>query len=98
MGNEELTPHDLLLNEILRAQGVLAEQLSLGLDEANEGLRAHAAITRTALHEVAQRVCAGKLFIARSLCDDPPRAPPRSEDRRLQLSAATRAHSQNDRL
>ncbi|MCD2196259.1 ANTAR domain-containing protein [Actinomycetospora endophytica] len=65
---EGLNPRDWRDIQILRAQGVLAEVLTVDVGEADRGLRTYAAMTGTALHEVAQQVIYGELSLTRELC------------------------------
>lgn len=68
MAVDELDPSDCRDQEILRAQGVLAERLGVDVHEADRGLRAYSAITATALYDVAWQVVYLGLVIDRDLC------------------------------
>jgi hypothetical protein len=80
MANAELNPRDWRDIQVLRAQGVLAELLTVDLDQADRGLRAYAAMTGVSLHTVAQQVVDRELTISRELCVPAP-APRRPEQR-----------------
>jgi hypothetical protein len=47
---------------------VLAETLTVDLDEADHGLRAYATMTATSVHRVAQQIVDGELILSRKLC------------------------------
>lgn len=68
MADSDLNPRDWRDVRVLRARAVLAEALVVDLDEAHQGLRAHAAATGTSVHDVARQVCDGDVAIARELC------------------------------
>lgn len=68
MADSDLNPRDWRDVRVLRARAVLAEVLVVDLDEAHQGLRAHAAAAGTSVHDVARQVCDGDVVIDRELC------------------------------
>ena len=68
MADSDLNPRDWRDVRVLRARAVLAESLVVDLDEAHQGLRAHAAATGTPVHEVARQICDREVVIDRELC------------------------------
>jgi hypothetical protein len=73
---ERLNPRDWRDIQVLRAQGVLAEVLTVSVDDADRGLRAYAAMTGSELHLVALQVIAGELTLSRELCVPEQRSSP----------------------
>jgi hypothetical protein len=63
MAATDLNPRDPRDAQVLIAQGVLAEDLGVDLDQADRALRDYAASTATPLHDVAWRVVHLRLVI-----------------------------------
>lgn len=68
MADSDLNPRDWRDVRVLRARALLAEVLVVDLEEAHQGMRAHAAATGTPVHDVARQVCDGEVVIDRELC------------------------------